>query len=388
MNTIDPTTLSVAQLQALGTHAVHQLSLRAAGTLVRYRLMLGRCLLALQRSHDYGQFGCSSAIHYASAILGLRPETARQLRCIALKLEGLPQLTHHAQAGTLSWAKLREVVRVASVDTEAFWIEACQNHSYREIERLVRHCRPEMSGGSHESELKIRASAEAMAILERAMQSLSQEAGRPLSPGEALEYLAAEYLARRPLDEEALQAARLRAQQDQQAARQRDQALLEQAQRSARNVAPWVAAEAEACAHNPEVAVVKRVRPHWNNPRARCLTPAQRTQVLRRDGYRCQCPGCPNRLFLHVHHIIYYCQQGATHPDNLVTLCSSCHRNVHQGHLRIEGQSPGQLTFRDAHGRSLTRQHRLEVAEWLDWFVGWSGGEQESHRALTLAAAA
>ena len=61
---------------------------------------------------------------------------------------------------------------------------------------------------SHQSELRIQASADAMALLERAMQSLSQEAGRILSPGEALEYLAAEYLSRRPLDTAALEAAR------------------------------------------------------------------------------------------------------------------------------------------------------------------------------------
>ena len=296
------------------------------------------------------------------------------------QLESLPQLTQHAQQGTISWAKLREVARIATPDTEAFWIEACQNHSYQEIERLVAHAR-DPQNRSHQSELRIQASADAMALLERAMQSLSQEAGRILSPGEALEYLAAEYLSRRPLDTAALQAARHQAQQDQLAQQRQNAALAEQAERSARNIAPWNALRAAQIVPHGDLQLVQKDKPHWNNPRARHLTPKQRIHILRRDGYRCQCPGCPNQLYLHVHHLTYYCQNGTTTPDNLITLCARCHRNLHNGHLRIEGVAPHDLTFRDRQGRNLGQQHTLEVAEWLDWFLGWPGDEDNSHRA-------
>ena len=76
------------------------------------------------------------------------------------------------------------------------------------------------------------------------------------------------------------------------------------------------------------------------NLRARHLTPKQRIHILRRDGYRCQ---------WHVHHLTYDFQYGTTTPDNLITLCASC--------------------------------HRLEVAECLDWFLGWPGSQDHSHRA-------
>ena len=92
----------------------------------RYCLLLGRCLLAMHRSQSYLQFGCSSAIHYATSVLGMRADTARQLRRLAFCLESLPLLTQHAQDGSLSWAKHREVARVATPDSEAFWIEVCQ----------------------------------------------------------------------------------------------------------------------------------------------------------------------------------------------------------------------------------------------------------------------
>ena len=268
MTPLDPITLSPRQLEDLGPHDIHQFALRAVNTLTRYRLLLGRCLLAMHRNQSYLQFGCSSAIHYATSTLGLRADTARQLRRLAFCLESLPLLTQHAQDGSLSWAKLREVARVATPDSEAFWIEVCQNYNYREVERRVAHAQ-DSKNRSHQSELRIRASADTMALLERAMQSLSQEAGRILSPGEALEYLAAEYLSRRPLDTAALEAARHRAQQDQLSQQRQTEALAELAERSARNIAPWNALPAAQIASHGELHLVQKDKPHWNNPRAR-----------------------------------------------------------------------------------------------------------------------
>ena len=175
--------------------------------------------------------------------------------------------------------------------------------------------------------------------------------------------------------------ARQRAQQDQLSQQRQTEALAENAERSARNIAPWNALRAAQITSHGELQLVARDTPHWNNPRARHLTPKQRIHILRRDGYRCQCPGCPNQLYLHVHHLTYYCQNGTTTPDNLLTLCASCHRNLHNGHLHIHGNAPGNLTFLDPQGRNLGQQHKLEVAEWLDWFLGWPGSQDDSHRA-------
>ena len=82
---------------------------------------------------------------------------------------------------------------------------------------------------------------------------------------------------------------------------------------------------------------------------------------MRRDGYGCMTPGCENRIWLHVHHVAFYCRGGVTMPDNLVVLCSRCHRNVHEGWLRVSGTAPGGLRFSDAWGRKL-----------LDWEMAGS----------------
>jgi 5-methylcytosine-specific restriction endonuclease McrA len=50
-------------------------------------------------------------------------------------------------------------------------------------------------------------------------------------------------------------------------------------------------------------------------------------RVLERDGWRCQF--CGSRTELQVHHIQSRAQLGADSVENLITLCSKCHRAIH-----------------------------------------------------------
>jgi len=389
MSNLDPTLLNADQLVALGPHALHHLALRAAGTLTSYRLLLGHCILAIQRSDMHLEHDCSSAIHYATRVLGMKGKEARLLRHVASRLEELPGLAQLAARGEIEWSKLREVVRVASPETEAAWIELCAQRTYAQIERLVSMTSYGMLPGeaapgrrtSDFSEVSFCLSAEARVIVERGLQSMSQEAGKMLDMAEAVEFLFAEFLARRPLDEQGLEKARQEAQLDLAAEEVRDQALC-----PVRDNSEWLAtvgAREEECG---ELQLVAREKPHWKNPLARVPSPGRRRELLRRDGYCCSTPGCPNHLYLETHHIVFYSRQGQTVPDNLVVLCASCHRNVHRGHLRIEGRAPDGLRFLDREGRDLERQHRLDVAHWLDIWLGWRGREWDSHYGRARAA--
>jgi 5-methylcytosine-specific restriction endonuclease McrA len=60
------------------------------------------------------------------------------------------------------------------------------------------------------------------------------------------------------------------------------------------------------------------------------IAPGIRREVLARDRYRCQAPGCGRTRFLEVHHIKSRSQGDSNQPDNLLTLCSSCHRLWHE----------------------------------------------------------
>ena len=60
------------------------------------------------------------------------------------------------------------------------------------------------------------------------------------------------------------------------------------------------------------------------------IPPRVRREVLARDQHRCQAPGCGRTRFLEIHHIVSRKQGGSNKAENLVTLCGSCHRLYHE----------------------------------------------------------
>ncbi len=54
-----------------------------------------------------------------------------------------------------------------------------------------------------------------------------------------------------------------------------------------------------------------------------------RRKILERDGWKCQT--CGSIAGLEVHHIQHRSQAGADSEDNLVALCTRCHRAIHDG---------------------------------------------------------
>jgi len=60
------------------------------------------------------------------------------------------------------------------------------------------------------------------------------------------------------------------------------------------------------------------------------IPPRVRREVLARDQHRCQAPGCGRTRFLEVHHIVSRQQGGSNKAENLMTLCATCHRLWHE----------------------------------------------------------
>ncbi len=73
-----------------------------------------------------------------------------------------------------------------------------------------------------------------------------------------------------------------------------------------------------------------------------------KAMVLNRDNYTCQC--CKGRhkdSKLEVHHIIFRSQGGSDEESNLITLCHTCHKDLHSGtiNLKLKGKSKGNLKY-------------------------------------------
>ena len=62
-----------------------------------------------------------------------------------------------------------------------------------------------------------------------------------------------------------------------------------------------------------------------------------REYVLYRDGHKCQaCNGKNKDKILNVHHITPRADGGTNRPDNLITLCETCHKAYHKGKIELK----------------------------------------------------
>lgn len=79
-------------------------------------------------------------------------------------------------------------------------------------------------------------------------------------------------------------------------------------------------------------------------------TPPDRLRRLieHRDHYTCRVPGCDNRRWLQLHHIIHWEDGGPTTSSNLAALCPAHHRAHHLGLLGIVGDADAPFGSEDA----------------------------------------
>ncbi|MGD9020203.1 MAG: DUF222 domain-containing protein [Lysobacterales bacterium] len=69
--------------------------------------------------------------------------------------------------------------------------------------------------------------------------------------------------------------------------------------------------------------------------KSRTIPPAIRRALKRRD-QGCRFPGCTCKRFVDAHHIVHWADGGETSMDNLVLLCRTHHRLVHEGGFGVE----------------------------------------------------
>ena len=73
-----------------------------------------------------------------------------------------------------------------------------------------------------------------------------------------------------------------------------------------------------------------------------------REYVFFRDGHTCQCcKGKSKDKILNVHHIESR-KTGGNAPNNLITLCETCHKGYHEGQIKLPRNIKRGMSFRDA----------------------------------------
>jgi hypothetical protein len=100
---------------------------------------LALLLVELVDGHHLGALGYASLGEYAAKVLDLPPRQVKDLLRIGRALPGLPKVAAAMQSGALDWTKVRELVRVATPETEAEWVTRAGERTSRVLEQEVAH---------------------------------------------------------------------------------------------------------------------------------------------------------------------------------------------------------------------------------------------------------
>ena len=95
--------------------------------------------------------------------------------------------------------------------------------------------------------------------------------------------------------------------------------------------------------------------------RTRSIPPALRRALASRDG-GCRFPGCPATHRLHGHHVQHWANGGETSFDNLILLCPTHHRLVHEGGFDVRRLDDGAFRFINPHGLAIQPPQRQETS--------------------------
>ena len=287
----------------------------------------------VMRRRLYRDLGYSSINQYAMQELVFSKSRTRDFVRLAGQLDKLPAVREAMTSGKLGYTKARELVSVATPDTEDTWLKAARGtrkELVREVKKAKRAAKvdpgqcellPEAPPVVAPKELPVRfqmdltpeQEARRAALVER----LHKLGGIPNDKAELmLEALAAlveskEKGPRGPL------ASRPPVQIH---VHDNEGRMTVQTEAGERELSR---AEAERMRCDAEVCV-------QGGRNKATIPPRVRREVLARDRHRCQAPGCGRTRFLEVHHNIPRNQGGNNQPENLTTLCSSCHRLWHE----------------------------------------------------------
>ncbi len=290
----------------------------------------------VQRRRLYRDRGHPSLEVYATQELGFSRNRYWQFKRLADDLERLPVLKEAVAAGDLGWTKAQQVARVATPETQDHWVAAARTTTRRDLTQAVRQLRRRKSGRT----------APATELPLPALQPPAPPAPTPVTI---------------TLKADALQLARFEALLERARKRGLVPAGSERLETLLAALESFVADDDAATHSGPAVQIVVHQCPDCGETTARTsrgelpLAPAQvgalacdarvgrpgeanratvppkvRAAVLARDRHRCATPGCGATRFLEVHHVTPRAQGGANTTQNLVTLCSRCHRFAHE----------------------------------------------------------
>lgn len=330
----------------MSTESIHIALRRARNAHASAEHDLAVLLCRLHASGLYAERGHSSVVQYAEVELDLTPRHTMELVAIGRKLPKLPALAAAFASGQLGWTKARELIKVATPETDSEWVTRARTATSRDLEALVAHTRPgekppdprtQLSRGPVRSVLRFELDVADADIVRRALRLLRLEGEHGVETSDA--QLLTE-MARRLLASENAPQVPAPAAAD---ARYRvvvhtgrsDAAVPQVGDTEVDTAtAEMTACDAELLTVGPASADAAGVN-EGSDRLTHVVTPAVRRRVIHRFGDRCAVPYCRCRQFLDIHHVVPRSQGPTWGEGGLLPLCPMHHRAVHERTLLL-----------------------------------------------------
>ncbi|MBU2503247.1 HNH endonuclease [bacterium] len=332
--------------------------------------------------------GYSRITDYAKHYAGLSPRQTQELLVLGKRLSDLPLIAAALERGDLSWSQAREIVRQANREDQQQWVDVARSVSRRELRERIRRGSPEPPPMSTTPQLPTpprqllpgSQGSQAPGCSPASAAPLSHDAGDALLPrpkharaAPPTRRLAAPATLSRPIDNE--QHLRIKMTAEQYAVWE---SLLENLRRQNPGLTPVQAmldnlsaayaapqnsgtrspylvvllvcpecgkariptsrGEAEAGSSLLAAAHCDAVIENPDGTRRQVITPRLRRLALRRSRYACEAGNCRHTRFLEIHHRVPVVGGGRTELDNLIVLCSRCHRLLHERETDLQGR--------------------------------------------------
>jgi hypothetical protein len=295
-----------------------------------------------------GQLSCA---HWLAGRIDIELSTAREQVRVARALRELPETMARFEAGELSYAKVRQLTRVATAENEAELLALAAQHPAGQLGRvLARWLERKDPAAAEERRREARGvsfgdepngNGAVIAQLPRASMAVlralidAEVANAPAGASErsaSLRQRRADAFVRlidrmAGLDAPAGASGKARVLRPELVLHRR----LGETSLSDGTVLPKIAAREFSC--DCDIRVMTHLpdgSPADVSRRYRVVPPPLRMLVLERDGYQCTFPGCRAQHYLEVHHIIHWEDGGETALVNLITFCSYHHTFVHE----------------------------------------------------------
>jgi len=297
----------------------------------------------------YRELGYSSVYQYAAVELEFSRTRTGNFLQLARKLEALPRLKKEMEEGHVGYTKALEVIKVANAANEDRWIEEAKLKSRQELRDTVNRARQTgrrkrtadpnqgelLAGQQNAPELPVATThrinfeltSEQLARFETLIEIIHRQGGAPAGSDRAvllLEAMAA--LACQPESGGSAEHSAERASTPQSPTQihvHHCPACEKSHISTSRGQSELTPDEFEKLTCDARIA-------EPGKPNKAAIPPSTRRRVLARDQHRCQAPGCRHTRFLEIHHLTPRSHGGTNAEENLITLCSACHRQQHR----------------------------------------------------------